>query len=147
MSSDGEMASQESPAEETENENDSCGNINLRRRKFVECAQETIEQGKFFVSFVSFNSCRLFSSCFSASELIKRKIPCAGHFLAPKRLWLRRVSTPNCDVVLVFPPATEDSILLWLLARLRQSPGLTVHVRHHASTQCSAFYLAAPFSM
>jgi anoctamin-8 len=82
-----------------------------------------------------------------ASELLKKKIPCAGHFLAPKRLWLKRISTPNCDVVVVFPPGAEDSVLLWLLSKLRQSPGLTVHVRHHASTQSSAFYLTAPFSM
>lgn len=80
-----------------------------------------------------------------ASELIKRKIPCAGHFLAPKRLWLKRVSTPNCDVVIVFPSGAQDSVLMWLLARLRQSSGLSVHVRHHASTQSSAFYLSAPF--
>ncbi|KAJ3636562.1 hypothetical protein MTP99_000095 [Tenebrio molitor] len=99
---------------------------NLRRRKLVECAQEKIEQ---------------------ASELLKKKIPCAGHFLAPKRLWLKRISTPNCDVVVVFPPGAEDSVLLWLLSKLRQSPGLTVHVRHHASTQSSAFYLTAPFSI
>ncbi|XP_022912435.2 anoctamin-10 isoform X1 [Onthophagus taurus] len=111
-----------------------CGDTDLkendetqtRRRKFVECAQDTFEQ---------------------ASELIKRKIPCARHFLAPKRLWLKRVSTPNCDVVVVFPPNTEDSSLLWLLSKLRQSPGLTVHVRHHASTQSSAFYLTAPFNI
>ncbi|KAB0803967.1 hypothetical protein PPYR_00937 [Photinus pyralis] len=99
---------------------------NLRHRKFVERAQETIEQ---------------------ASELLKRKIPCAGYFLSPKRLWLKRVSTPNCDVVVVFPTGTQDSILLWLLSRLRQSSGLTVHVRHHASTQSSAFYLTAPFTL
>ncbi|XP_015837199.1 anoctamin-8 isoform X2 [Tribolium castaneum] len=98
----------------------------LRRRKLVECAQEKIEQ---------------------ASELLKKKIPCAGHFLAPKRLWLKRISTPNCDVVVVFPPGAEDSVLLWLLSKLRQSPGLTVHVRHHASTQSSAFYLTAPLSI
>ncbi|KAK9693837.1 hypothetical protein QE152_g33950 [Popillia japonica] len=115
-----EMASQETSSEEKEND------TNLRRRKFVECAQETFEQ---------------------ATDLIKRKIPCARHFLAPKRLWLKRISTPNCDVVIVFPPNTEDSVLLWLLSKLRQSPGLTVHVRHHASTQCSAFYLTAPFSV
>ncbi|KAJ8983111.1 hypothetical protein NQ317_001855 [Molorchus minor] len=97
----------------------------LRRRKFVKCAQEKLEQ---------------------ASELLKKKIPCAGHFLAPKRLWLKRVSTPNCDVVIVFPPGAEDPMLLWLLSKLRQSC-LTVHVRHHASTQSSAFYLAAPFAV
>lgn len=102
----------------------------LRRRKFVECAQDTLEQ---------------------ASELLKQKIPCVGHILAPKRLWLKRISTPNCDVVTVFPPNTEDAVLLWLLSRLRQATGggggLSVHVRHHTSTQSSAFYLTASFQI
>lgn len=122
MSGDGE----ENACDSTEDQEDvTVGS--LRRRKIVKCAKNKIEQ---------------------ASELIKRKIPCAGHFLAPKRLWLRRVSTPNCDVVIVFPPGTEqDSVLMWLLSRLRQSSGLSVHVRHHASTQSSAFYLSAPFSV
>lgn len=82
-----------------------------------------------------------------AQRLIKRKIPCAGHLLAPRRLWLRRIATPNCDVVLVFAPSAKDSVLMWLLARLKQTAGLTVHVRHHASTQSSAFYVTAPFQV
>ncbi|ERL84032.1 hypothetical protein D910_01351, partial [Dendroctonus ponderosae] len=79
----------------------------------------------------------------AASELLKKKIPCAGHFLAPKRLWLKRVSTPNCDLVVCFPPGTDDQFLLWLLPKLKQSTGLTIHVRYHASTQSSAFYVTA----
>ncbi|XP_074035844.1 anoctamin 8 white walker isoform X2 [Leptinotarsa decemlineata] len=98
----------------------------LRRRNLVESAQQKLDQ---------------------ASQLLRRKIPYSGHFLAPKRLWLKRVSTPNCDVVIVFPPGTKDPVLLWLLSKLRQSPGLTVHVRHHTSTHSSAFYLTAPFSV
>ncbi|XP_057653457.1 anoctamin-8 [Diorhabda carinulata] len=96
----------------------------LRRRNFVISAQEKFEQ---------------------ASQLLRRKIPYSGHFLAPKRLWLKRVSTPNCDVVITFPTEAKDSLLLWLLSKLKQSPGLTVHVRHHTSTQSSAFYVTAPF--
>ncbi|XP_066152104.1 anoctamin-10 isoform X2 [Euwallacea fornicatus] len=94
----------------------------IRRRKLVKCAKQTLEQ---------------------ASELLKKKIPCAGHFLAPKRLWLKRVSTPNCDVVMCFPPNTDDQFLLWLLPKLKQSSGLSIHVRHHASTHTSAFYVTA----
>lgn len=83
-----------------------------------------------------------------ASALLKKKIPCAGHLLAPKRLWLKRVSTPNCDVVIVFPAGAQDNILLWLLSKLRlTSPSLRVHVRHHVSTQSTAFYLTAPFQV
>lgn len=115
----------------------------LKRRKIVRCAKEKIEQG--MPPPIIFK--HLQNQSVLASELIKRKIPCAGHFLAPKRLWLRRVSTPNCDVVIVFTPSAQDSVLLWLLSRLRQSSGLSVHVRHHASTQSSAFYLSAPFQV
>lgn len=102
------------------------GGFELRRRKVVECAKETLDQ---------------------ASRLLKRKIPCAGHLLAPKRLWLRRVATPNCDVVIVFSQSAKDSVLMWLLGRLRQSTGLSVHVRQHASTQSTAFYISAPFQV
>ncbi|GLV40346.1 uncharacterized protein CBL_04147 [Carabus blaptoides fortunei] len=119
-----DMDSQESAPADVDKEPET--NISVRRRKVVECAKETLE---------------------NASRLIKRKIPCAGHLLAPKRLWLRRVATPHCDVVVVFAPDAQDSVLMWLLSRLRQSPGLTVHVRHHASTQSSAFYLTAPFQI
>lgn len=140
MSTVGEMHSEESIAKDGE------GDSNLRQRKFVERAQETIEQGNRRQLLIKYH---LESNPlqFSASELLKRKIPCAGYFLSPKRLWLKRISTPNCDVVMVFSSGTQDSILLWLLSRLRQSPGLTVHVRHHASTQSSAFYLTAPFTV
>lgn len=102
------------------------GSFELRRRKVVECAKETLE---------------------NASKLLKRKIPCAGHLLAPRRLWLRRVATPNCDVVIVFSSNAKDSALMWLLSRLRQSTGLSVHVRQHASTQSTAFYVSAPFQV
>ncbi|CAG9766242.1 unnamed protein product [Ceutorhynchus assimilis] len=105
---------------DTADKSDGIGTI--RRRKLIKCAKQTLGQ---------------------ASELLKKKIPCAGHYLAPKRLWLKRVSTPNCDVVVCFPPNAEDQFLLWLLARIKQSSGLTVHVRHHASTQSNAFYLTA----
>lgn len=128
----------------------------IRKRKILKCAKETLEQGKS-------PNCRpnphkagiyqlvldvaiIFMSPFviiTASELLKKKIPCAGHFLAPKRLWLKRVSTPNCDVVICFPPNTSDQFLLWLLQKLKQSSGLIVQARHHASTQSSAFYVTA----
>lgn len=138
------MASEENVSCDSADDKEDGLNVgSLRRRKIVKCAKNKIEQGLFC-------SCEIFiftNSSVLASEMIKRKIPCAGHFLAPKRLWLRRVSTPNCDVVIVFPQGAQDSVLLWLLSRLRQSSGLSVHVRHHASTQSSAFYMSAPFSV
>nr|CAI5824442.1 unnamed protein product [Callosobruchus analis] len=96
----------------------------LRKRKFVETAHKKLEE---------------------ASQFLRKKLPYSGHLLAPKRLWLKRVPTSNCDVVIVFPPGTKDPILLWLLSKLRQSPGLTIHVRHHASSHNSAFYITASF--
>ncbi|CAG9859654.1 unnamed protein product [Phyllotreta striolata] len=119
------MSSKENLAtQEAENGDTDANSSGLRRRNIVESAQQKFEQ---------------------ASQLLRRKIPYSGHFLAPKRLWLKRVFTPNCDVVITFPPGAKDSLLMWLLSKLRQSPGLTVHVRHHNSTQSSAFYVTAPF--
>lgn len=116
----------------------------LRKRNLIKSAQDKIGKGYFFLSFLC--HCGI-SKFVLASELLKKKIPYSGHLLAPKSLWLKRVSTPNCDVVIVFPTGIKDSVLLWLLSKLKQSPGLTVHVRHHASTQSSAFYITAPFTM
>lgn len=127
---------------EPENESDGIGT--LRRRNIIRTAQEKLEKGIYHIVFCIY-VLALFQ--FVASELLKQKIPYSGHFLAPKRLWLKRISTPNCDVVICFPPGVKDSVLLWLLSKLKQSPGLTVHVRHHASTQSSAFYITAPFSV
>lgn len=124
----------------------------IRKRKIVKCAKETLEQGKSPNSHKAgiyqlvLDVAIIFISPFviiTASELLKKKIPCAGHFLAPKRLWLKRVSTPNCDVVICFPPNTSDQFLLWLLQKLKQSSGLIIQARHHASTQSSAFYVTA----
>lgn len=36
---------------------------------------------------------------------------------------------------------------MWLLGRLRQGAGLIVHVRQHASTQSTAFYVSAPHAV
>jgi anoctamin-8 len=50
----------------------------------------------------------------------------------------------DCDVVVTFPAGASDVTLMWLLQRLRSAtPGLVVHVRHHASTDSYGFYLSA----
>ncbi|CAB0038907.1 unnamed protein product [Trichogramma brassicae] len=47
----------------------------------------------------------------------------------------------------MFPSGSNEETLMWLLGRLRAgSPGLVVHVRHHASSDSYGFYLTAPFS-
>ncbi|XP_017753327.1 PREDICTED: anoctamin-8 isoform X3 [Eufriesea mexicana] len=48
----------------------------------------------------------------------------------------------------MFPSGASDETLMWLLGRLRAgTPGLVVHVRHHASSDSYGFYLTAPFSV
>ncbi|KAK2578147.1 hypothetical protein KPH14_001345 [Odynerus spinipes] len=99
----------------------------LRRRKVIHAAKETLDK---------------------ASRLLRRKIPCTGHLMTPRRLWIQKVPTQKCDVVMMFPNGASDETLMWLLGRLRAgTPGLVVHVRHHASTDSYGFYLTAPFSV
>ncbi|XP_031826677.1 anoctamin 8 white walker isoform X2 [Nomia melanderi] len=99
----------------------------LRRRKVIHAAKETLDK---------------------ASRLLRRKIPCTGHLMTPRRLWIQKVPTQECDVVVMFPSGASDETLMWLLGRLRAgTPGLVVHVRHHASSDSYGFYLTAPFSV
>ncbi|XP_055687332.1 anoctamin-8 isoform X3 [Lutzomyia longipalpis] len=103
----------------------------LRRRKgkIMSCAKETIE---------------------NASRLIRRRVPCAGHLMTPRRLWLNKIPA-QCDVVIEFPEDAPDEVLRWLLARIRSPTpnglGLSAHVRAHDSTKRTAFYLSAPISI
>ncbi|XP_071448852.1 anoctamin-10 [Hetaerina americana] len=84
----------------------------------------------------------------AASKLLRRKIPCSGHFMTSRRLWLQSVPTQDSDVVLTFPPGVEDSTLMWLISRLKVgASGLVVHVRHHASSDCYGFYITAPYNV
>ncbi|XP_077271289.1 anoctamin 8 white walker isoform X2 [Temnothorax americanus] len=99
----------------------------LRRRKVIHAARETLDK---------------------ASRLLRRKIPCTGHLMTPRRLWIQKVPTQECDVVMMFPSGANDETLMWLLGRLRAgTPGLIVHVRHHASSDSYGFYITAPFSV
>ncbi|KAH9645675.1 hypothetical protein HF086_005324 [Spodoptera exigua] len=93
----------------------------------------------------------------SAGRELRRRLPMAGqlgaHLMHPRRLLLHSTPTQHTDVVLIFPKGTltitfstglPDSMLLWLLQKLRGSrPRLRVCVRQHASSQCSAFYITA----
>ncbi|XP_020291493.1 anoctamin-8 isoform X2 [Pseudomyrmex gracilis] len=99
----------------------------LRRRKVIHAAKETLDK---------------------ASRLLRRKIPCTGHLMTPRRLWIQKVPTQECDVVMMFPSGANDETLMWLLGRLRAgTPGLVVHVRHHTSSDSYGFYITAPFSV
>ncbi|XP_055707735.1 anoctamin-8 isoform X3 [Phlebotomus papatasi] len=103
----------------------------LRRRKgkIMSCAKETIE---------------------NASRLIRRRVPCAGHLMTPRRLWLNKIPA-QCDVVIEFPEDAPDEALRWLLSRIRSPTpnglGLSAHVRAHDSTKRTAFYLSAPINI
>ncbi|CAG4995127.1 unnamed protein product [Parnassius apollo] len=84
----------------------------------------------------------------SAGRELRRRLPMAGqigaHLMHPRRLLLHSTPTLQTDVVLIFPKGLPDSMLLWLLQKLRGSrPRLRVCVRQHASSQCSAFYITA----
>ncbi|XP_049881261.1 anoctamin-8-like isoform X1 [Pectinophora gossypiella] len=84
----------------------------------------------------------------SAGRELRRRLPMAGQLgaqlLHPRRLLLHSTPTQHTDVVLIFPKGLPDSMLLWLLQKLRGSrPRLRVCVRQHASSQCSAFYITA----
>lgn len=84
----------------------------------------------------------------NVSLLLRRKIPCTGHLMTPRRLWIQTIPTQECDVVLMFPPGAQDFTLMWLLSRLRAgTPGLVVHVRHHTSSDSYGFYLTAPYNV
>ena len=44
---------------------------------------------------------------FTASKQFRRRVPYAGHFLTPRRLWLNKIPT-QCDVVIEFPGSTYN---------------------------------------
>lgn len=77
-------------------------------------------------------------------------MPCAGHLMTPRRLWLNKIPT-QCDVVIEFPETASDEAIRWLLGRIRSLPpiglGLSAHVRAHESTKRTALYITAPVNV
>lgn len=49
----------------------------------------------------------------TASRLIRRRVPAAGHLMTPRRLWLNKIPT-QCDVVVEFPGKVSHLIALTL---------------------------------
>jgi anoctamin-8 len=109
----------------------------------------------------------------SASRLIRRRVPAAGHLMTPRRLWLNKIPT-QCDVVVEFPGRSfwrkskpfsvialnlslfrpenaPDDALRWLLNRVKahqpEGLGLQCLVRVHESTKRTAFYISAPINI
>uniref|UniRef100_A0A182QVL1 Anoctamin n=1 Tax=Anopheles farauti TaxID=69004 RepID=A0A182QVL1_9DIPT len=93
---------------------------------------------------------KIISCVENASRLIRRRVPCAGHLMTPRRLWLNKIPT-QCDVVIEFPEDAPDDALRWLLNRIKANPpeglGLSAMVRAHESTKRTAFYLTAPMNV
>lgn len=55
-----------------------------------------------FCSLLPFHLFLAFYFSSPASRLIRRRVPCAGHLMTPRRLWLNKIPT-QCDVVIEFP--------------------------------------------
>ncbi|XP_038109062.1 anoctamin-8 isoform X6 [Culex quinquefasciatus] len=93
---------------------------------------------------------KIISCVENASRLIRRRVPCAGHLMTPRRLWLNKIPT-QCDVVIEFPEDAPDDALRWLLNKIKTSPpeglGLSAMVRAHDSTKRTAFYVTAPMNV
>ncbi|XP_052865159.1 anoctamin-8 [Anopheles cruzii] len=93
---------------------------------------------------------KIISCVENASRLIRRRVPCAGHLMTPRRLWLNKIPT-QCDVVIEFPEDTPDDALRWLLTRIKANPpeglGLSAMLRAHESTKRTAFYITAPMNV
>ncbi|XP_055634657.1 anoctamin-8 isoform X3 [Toxorhynchites rutilus septentrionalis] len=93
---------------------------------------------------------KIISCVENASRLIRRRVPCAGHLMTPRRLWLNKIPT-QCDVVIEFPEDAPDDALRWLLNKIKATPpdglGLSTLVRAHDSTKRTAFYVTAPMNV
>ncbi|GBP16845.1 Anoctamin-8 [Eumeta japonica] len=114
---------------------------NTDREDYESSSQSTPQEPKSFAEFAK-------DKLDSAGRELRRRLPMAGqigaHLMHPRRLLLHSTPTQHTDVVITFPKGIPDSMLLWLLHKLRGSrPRLRVCVRQHASAQCSAFYITA----
>ncbi|XP_055601071.1 anoctamin-8-like isoform X3 [Uranotaenia lowii] len=93
---------------------------------------------------------KIISCVENASRLIRRRVPCAGHLMTPRRLWLNKIPT-QCDVVIEFPEDAPDDALRWLLNKIKAIPpeglGLSAMVKAHDSTKRTAFYVTAPMNV
>ncbi|GAB6032991.1 hypothetical protein CHUAL_012183 [Chamberlinius hualienensis] len=56
--------------------------------------------------------------------------------------WLHTTPSKNCDIVVTFPPNTNEYTVMWLLTRLRERIShLEVHLRKHHMTGVYGLYL------
>ncbi|XP_071509336.1 anoctamin-8-like [Diadema antillarum] len=80
------------------------------------------------------------------AQLFGENFARTNKYMRANRLWLHTVPTQDCEVVVIFPAKAGDSVLMWVLARLKERlPELLVAVRNHAHTGTCGLYLSASF--
>ena len=83
---------------------------------------------------------------FSALKLLGRRFDKASRLVVSSKTLHHVIPTKNCDIVMMLPSTTDDTTLMWLLARLRsRTPYLHVHVRHLTNTKVYGFYMTASY--
>lgn len=70
----------------------------IRYRKLLSTAKESFENGEAtdIVTGILDENCKIGIVkifLFSASRLLRRKIPCTGHLMTPRRLWIQTIPT------------------------------------------------------
>ncbi|XP_052821774.1 anoctamin-8 isoform X3 [Octopus bimaculoides] len=82
----------------------------------------------------------------NAYRVFGKRLLRTSQFVVSSRIWLHTIPTRNCDVLMTFPPKTEDAKLMWVLKQLKEkAPQIIVHVRHHAKTEVFGFYMTASY--
>ncbi|CAB3988342.1 anoctamin-8-like isoform X1 [Paramuricea clavata] len=74
----------------------------------------------------------------------KKSMQSAGRFVIANKIWQKSTVTRTSDVVIIFPPKTEDYVVMWLLSRLRSRiPEVEIHVRQMADKPAYGFFLTS----
>ncbi|KAK3610260.1 hypothetical protein CHS0354_022322 [Potamilus streckersoni] len=80
------------------------------------------------------------------SRLFGRKFIKTTRLFASSKVLNSTIPTQNCDIITVFPPNTDDSVLMWLLSRLKaRTPQIHVLLRHLKNTGVYVFYMTAAY--
>lgn len=83
--------------------------------------------------------------CVTALRMFGKPL-CSKRLLVSSKVLMHTIPTHDCDIVLMLPARTQDSTLMWLLARLRsRTPQLLVHVRHHSNSGIYGLYMTAKY--
>ncbi|XP_055956117.1 anoctamin-8 isoform X2 [Patella vulgata] len=79
-------------------------------------------------------------------KMFGKRFANTSRLMVSSKVWQRTIPTQNCDILLTFPAKTDDSTLMWLLARLKwRTPEIVVHVRHHSNSGIYGFYMTATY--